>query len=104
MLTRPHPPPDETPTLPPITALTTPYASTPLPLTIFTLLQRPQDETMMLPSPLLTLLHPASYSPWLTILTLLQGPKVMPATPPSLPLTPPCTHLILSTAYPLLAL
>ncbi|MBW0576637.1 hypothetical protein O181_116352 [Austropuccinia psidii MF-1] len=43
---------------PPISALTTPYASTPPPLTIFMLLQRPQDETTMPPSPLLTLLHP----------------------------------------------
>ncbi|MBW0570907.1 hypothetical protein O181_110622 [Austropuccinia psidii MF-1] len=32
MLMHPHPPPDETPTLPPISALTTPYAFTPLPL------------------------------------------------------------------------
>ncbi|MBW0586516.1 hypothetical protein O181_126231 [Austropuccinia psidii MF-1] len=32
MLTRPHRPPDETPTLPPISVLTTPYAFTPLPL------------------------------------------------------------------------
>ncbi|MBW0557056.1 hypothetical protein O181_096771, partial [Austropuccinia psidii MF-1] len=39
MLTRPHPPPDETPTLPPISALTTPYASTPPPLTILTLVE-----------------------------------------------------------------
>ncbi|MBW0582289.1 hypothetical protein O181_122004 [Austropuccinia psidii MF-1] len=31
MLTHPHPPPDETPTLPPISALTTPYASAPPP-------------------------------------------------------------------------
>ncbi|MBW0547770.1 hypothetical protein O181_087485 [Austropuccinia psidii MF-1] len=31
MLTRPCPPPDETPTLPPISALTTPYASAPPP-------------------------------------------------------------------------
>ncbi|MBW0490592.1 hypothetical protein O181_030307 [Austropuccinia psidii MF-1] len=32
MLTRPHCPPDETPTLPPISVLTTPYAFTPPPL------------------------------------------------------------------------
>ncbi|MBW0465752.1 hypothetical protein O181_005467 [Austropuccinia psidii MF-1] len=31
MLTCPHPPPGETPKLPPISALTTPYASTPPP-------------------------------------------------------------------------
>ncbi|MBW0530432.1 hypothetical protein O181_070147 [Austropuccinia psidii MF-1] len=47
-------------------SLTTPYASTPPPLTIFTLLMLP---------------HPR-----LTILTLLQGPQVMSLTPPS----PPC--------------
>ncbi|MBW0517685.1 hypothetical protein O181_057400 [Austropuccinia psidii MF-1] len=32
MLTRPHRPPHETPTLPPISVLTTPYAFTPPPL------------------------------------------------------------------------
>ncbi|MBW0519799.1 hypothetical protein O181_059514 [Austropuccinia psidii MF-1] len=42
---------------------------------------------------------PASSSPWLTILMLLRGPQVMPPTLPSTPLTPPCTHLILSAAY-----
>ncbi|MBW0574346.1 hypothetical protein O181_114061 [Austropuccinia psidii MF-1] len=54
----PLPPLDEIPTLPPISALTTPYTSTPPLLTRFRLLQHPQDETMMLPSALLTLLHP----------------------------------------------
>ncbi|MBW0569249.1 hypothetical protein O181_108964 [Austropuccinia psidii MF-1] len=59
MLMRPHPPPDETLTLPPISTLNIPYASTPLLLTIFTLLQHPQDETTMPPSPLLMLPHPS---------------------------------------------
>ncbi|MBW0496374.1 hypothetical protein O181_036089 [Austropuccinia psidii MF-1] len=71
MLTRPPPPPDETPTLPPHLG---PHHS----LRSFT---------------------PASSSPQLTILTLLQGHKVMPPTPPSPPLMPPCTRLILSTTY-----
>ncbi|MBW0489618.1 hypothetical protein O181_029333 [Austropuccinia psidii MF-1] len=81
----PDPPPDETPTLPPISALTTPYASTPLLLTIFMLLQCPQDETTMPPPPLLTLPHPASSSPWLKIFMLLRGPQGMPSKLPSPP-------------------
>ncbi|MBW0490895.1 hypothetical protein O181_030610 [Austropuccinia psidii MF-1] len=90
MLTRPHPPPDETPTLPPIAALTTPYASAPPPhlllglkslcccgalnalLTclqcpphtglILTLLQPPQNETTMLP-PISALTTPYASAP-----------------------------------------
>ncbi|MBW0521004.1 hypothetical protein O181_060719 [Austropuccinia psidii MF-1] len=42
---------------------------------------------------------PASSSPRLTILTLLRGPQFAPPTSPSPPLTPPCTHLILSATY-----
>ncbi|MBW0591839.1 hypothetical protein O181_131554 [Austropuccinia psidii MF-1] len=45
MLTRPQPPPDETPTLPPISALTT-------------LQMRPQNCPPSPPSPILTLPHP----------------------------------------------
>ncbi|MBW0497213.1 hypothetical protein O181_036928 [Austropuccinia psidii MF-1] len=71
MLTLPHPPPDETPTLPP---------------------HRRPHHSLCFPTP-------ASYSPWLTIFTLLQGPQVMPLMPPSPPLTPPCTPIILSAAY-----
>ncbi|MBW0467071.1 hypothetical protein O181_006786 [Austropuccinia psidii MF-1] len=97
------------PALPPISALTTPYASTPPPLnmlmlrhalptclpcrphtglifnvlTILKLLQHPQDGIKML----------------LTILTLLQRPQDMPPTLPSTPLTPPPTHIILSATY-----
>ncbi|MBW0510572.1 hypothetical protein O181_050287 [Austropuccinia psidii MF-1] len=63
MLTRPHPPPDRTPTLPP----------------------------HLRPHQSLLFRTPASSSPWLTILMLLQGPQVMPPTPPSPPLMPPCT-------------
>ncbi|MBW0519307.1 hypothetical protein O181_059022 [Austropuccinia psidii MF-1] len=84
MLTCPHPPPDETLTLPPISTLTTPYASTPPPLTIFTLLQCPHHS--------LQFCTPASSSPWLTVLMLLQGPQVMPLKLPSPPLIPPRTH------------
>ncbi|MBW0583083.1 hypothetical protein O181_122798 [Austropuccinia psidii MF-1] len=59
MLAHPHPPPDETPTLP----------SPLLTLTIFTLPQHPQDETTIPPSPLLTLPYPCliftlAYSPY----------------------------------------
>ncbi|MBW0475737.1 hypothetical protein O181_015452 [Austropuccinia psidii MF-1] len=42
---------------------------------------------------------PNSSSPQLTILMLLRGPQVMPLTPPSPPLMPPCTCLILSATY-----
>ncbi|MBW0509441.1 hypothetical protein O181_049156 [Austropuccinia psidii MF-1] len=64
MLTLPHPPPDETVTLPP----------------------------HLHPHHSLCFCTPASSSPQLKILTLLQGPQVMPPTPPSPPLTPPYTH------------
>ncbi|MBW0491902.1 hypothetical protein O181_031617 [Austropuccinia psidii MF-1] len=81
-----HPPQDETSTLPPISALTPPCTSTSLPLTIFTLLQRPQDETMIPPSPLLTLLHPclifsSSYNPY--------GPRGPSSYASDTALTPP---------------
>ncbi|MBW0473625.1 hypothetical protein O181_013340 [Austropuccinia psidii MF-1] len=46
-------PQDETKMLPPISALTTPYASTPPPLTILTLPWHPQDMPPTLPSTLL---------------------------------------------------
>ncbi|MBW0483690.1 hypothetical protein O181_023405 [Austropuccinia psidii MF-1] len=78
---------------PPISALTTPYASIPLPLTIFTLLQGPQDETTILPSPLLMLLHPRlifslAYNPY-----TLEGPSSYSSdtdlTPPYASLHPP---------------
>ncbi|MBW0489561.1 hypothetical protein O181_029276 [Austropuccinia psidii MF-1] len=59
MLMCPHPPPDETPTLPPHLH---PYHS-------------------------LSFRTPSPYSPWIKILTLLRGPKVMPPTPPSPPLS-----------------
>ncbi|MBW0510856.1 hypothetical protein O181_050571 [Austropuccinia psidii MF-1] len=64
----------------------------------------PPDEIRTLPPHLrphhsLRFHTPASSYPWLTILTLLRGPQVMPPTPPSPPLTPPCTRLILSAAY-----
>ncbi|MBW0487250.1 hypothetical protein O181_026965 [Austropuccinia psidii MF-1] len=71
MLTCLHPPPDETPTLPP----------------------------HLLPHNPLRFCMPASSSPCVTILTLLRGPQAMPPTPPSPLLTPPCHCLILSTAY-----
>ncbi|MBW0490102.1 hypothetical protein O181_029817 [Austropuccinia psidii MF-1] len=69
---------------PPISTLTTPYAYTPLPLTIFTLLQCPHHS--------LRFRTPASSSPQLTILTLLRGPQVMPPMRPSPPPNPIC-HL-----------
>ncbi|MBW0528895.1 hypothetical protein O181_068610 [Austropuccinia psidii MF-1] len=50
MLTRPHCPLDVTPTLPPISSLITPYASTPLPLAILMLPRCPQDIPPMPPS------------------------------------------------------
>ncbi|MBW0557050.1 hypothetical protein O181_096765 [Austropuccinia psidii MF-1] len=71
MLTRPHPPPDETLTLPP----------------------------HLRPHHSLCFRTPASSSPQLTFLTLLQGPQVMPPTLPSPSLKPPRTCLILSDAY-----
>ncbi|MBW0521396.1 hypothetical protein O181_061111 [Austropuccinia psidii MF-1] len=71
MLTRPHPPSDETPTLPP----------------------------HLHPHHSLRFCTPASSSPWLTVLMLLQGPQAMPLKLPSPPLTPPRTGLILSSAY-----
>ncbi|MBW0529489.1 hypothetical protein O181_069204 [Austropuccinia psidii MF-1] len=55
------------------------------------------DETLTL-SPHLCPHHslhfrtPTSSSPQLTMLTLLQGPQVIPLTPPSPALTPPCTR------------
>ncbi|MBW0498032.1 hypothetical protein O181_037747 [Austropuccinia psidii MF-1] len=52
-----------------------PAASTPPPLTIFTLLQIPHNS--------LRFHTPASSSPQLTIVTLLRGPQVMPPTLPS---------------------
>ncbi|MBW0568064.1 hypothetical protein O181_107779 [Austropuccinia psidii MF-1] len=94
MLTHLQPPPDEPPTLPPISTLTTPYASTPPPLTLFTLLQCPQDETTIRPSPLLTLPHPCLIFSLAYNLYTPAGPQVMPLTPPSPPLIPTCTcHL-----------
>ncbi|MBW0488294.1 hypothetical protein O181_028009 [Austropuccinia psidii MF-1] len=57
---------DETTMPPPISSLTTPYASAPLPLTILTLLWRPKDMPPMPPSIPLHLI----LSPLLTILTL----------------------------------
>ncbi|MBW0489821.1 hypothetical protein O181_029536 [Austropuccinia psidii MF-1] len=41
----------------------------------------------------------SSSSPQLTVLTLLWSPQVMPLAPPSPPLTPPCTRVILSATY-----
>ncbi|MBW0570190.1 hypothetical protein O181_109905 [Austropuccinia psidii MF-1] len=79
------------PAPPSISTLTTPYASKPLPLTIFMLLHRPHHS--------LCFCTPASSSPQFTILMLLWGPQVIPPMPPSPPLTPPCTRLILSTTY-----
>ncbi|MBW0529075.1 hypothetical protein O181_068790 [Austropuccinia psidii MF-1] len=70
MLTSPHPPPDETPTLPPISALTTPYAYAPPPqLTILTLLRGPQFMPPTPPSTPLTpprtrLILSAAYHPY----------------------------------------
>ncbi|MBW0525494.1 hypothetical protein O181_065209 [Austropuccinia psidii MF-1] len=81
MLTCPHCPLDVTPTLPPISSLITPYASTPPPL-----LRRPQDIPPLPPSTLLT------PSPIHLILTLLQFPPDMP--PMLLPHQPnPQCHL-----------
>ncbi|MBW0498448.1 hypothetical protein O181_038163 [Austropuccinia psidii MF-1] len=80
-----------------LTSCPTAHAYTPTP---------PPDETLTLPPHLrphhsLCFHTPASYPPWLTILMLLQGPQVMPPTPPSPPLTPPRTHLILlATNHP----
>ncbi|MBW0500966.1 hypothetical protein O181_040681 [Austropuccinia psidii MF-1] len=53
-----------------ITALITPYASTPPPLTILTLLQSPQDIPLAPPSTLLEPPPPSSSSLPLTMLTL----------------------------------
>ncbi|MBW0549860.1 hypothetical protein O181_089575 [Austropuccinia psidii MF-1] len=50
---RPHCSEDVTPTLPPISALTTPYASTPQPLNLLTLRWCPQDMPLTPPLPLL---------------------------------------------------
>ncbi|MBW0491098.1 hypothetical protein O181_030813 [Austropuccinia psidii MF-1] len=110
MLTRSHHPPDVTPTLPPISSLTTPYAhkvpsqhasnSTYYPYACIC----PQDETIM-PPPNLCPHHSlrfhtlASSSPPLTILTLLRCPQDIPLMPPSTLLMPPPTCLILSAAY-----
>ncbi|MBW0492967.1 hypothetical protein O181_032682 [Austropuccinia psidii MF-1] len=73
MLTRPHPPPDETPTLP-----------------------------HLCPHHSLRFHTPASSSPWLKILTLLQGPQVMPPTRPSPPLRllAPTQHAYNAAYYP----
>ncbi|MBW0520609.1 hypothetical protein O181_060324 [Austropuccinia psidii MF-1] len=54
MLTCPHRPPNVTPTLPPISTLTTPYAITPPPLNMLMLPRHPQDMPPTLPLPLLT--------------------------------------------------
>ncbi|MBW0538359.1 hypothetical protein O181_078074 [Austropuccinia psidii MF-1] len=66
MLRCPHHPPDLTPTLPPISALITPYASTPLPLTILTLPWSPQDIHPMPPSTLF-MPHPLRRLPCLPL-------------------------------------
>ncbi|MBW0513027.1 hypothetical protein O181_052742 [Austropuccinia psidii MF-1] len=71
MLTCLHPTPDETPTLPP----------------------------HLRPHHSLHFCTPTLSLPWLTILTLLRGPQVTPPMPPSPPLMPPHTGLILSATY-----
>ncbi|MBW0471099.1 hypothetical protein O181_010814 [Austropuccinia psidii MF-1] len=77
---RPHCPPDVTPTLPPISSLTTPYTPTPPPLTILTLTTCPPD---MPPMPLAQC--PPDMPPMaLTILMLTKFPH---------------TGLILNTTY-----
>ncbi|MBW0517945.1 hypothetical protein O181_057660 [Austropuccinia psidii MF-1] len=48
-----HCPQDVTPTLPPISTLSTPYASSHLPLNMLRLPRRPQDMPLTLPLPLL---------------------------------------------------
>ncbi|MBW0519404.1 hypothetical protein O181_059119 [Austropuccinia psidii MF-1] len=63
MLTRPHPPPDETPRLPP----------------------------HLCPHHYLCFRTPASYSPWLTILTALRGPQCH-SHPPLRLLAPAAYH------------
>ncbi|MBW0506219.1 hypothetical protein O181_045934 [Austropuccinia psidii MF-1] len=104
MVMCPDPPPDETPKLPPISALTTPYASTPPLLTIFMLLQHPQDETTMRPSPLLKLPHPClifslSYNPYASA-----GPSCYASKtaliPPQASLHPPLIILMLVECLP----
>ncbi|MBW0478225.1 hypothetical protein O181_017940 [Austropuccinia psidii MF-1] len=120
MLMRLHHPQDVTPTLPPISELTTPYASTPQPLNMLMLMRHPQD--MPLPPPSywrnpqhhlpslcscsalkMTLQFCPHYSSCFrttassslhTIPMLLRHPQDMP---PMLPSTPLC--LILSAAY-----
>ncbi|MBW0492678.1 hypothetical protein O181_032393 [Austropuccinia psidii MF-1] len=68
-----------------------PYASTPPPLSIFTLLKRPQDETTMMPSPLLMLPHPRlifslANNPYAAV-----GPSSYAYDAALTPLTPPRT-------------
>ncbi|MBW0490963.1 hypothetical protein O181_030678 [Austropuccinia psidii MF-1] len=93
---------------PPISALTMPYASTPQPLSIFTLLQCPQDETTMMPSPLLTLPHPRlifslDYNPYSAVGTLSYAYNATLTTPYAslhTPKIPPMLLTILILAVP----
>ncbi|MBW0496340.1 hypothetical protein O181_036055 [Austropuccinia psidii MF-1] len=128
MLTRLHRHLDVTPTIPPISALSTPYASTSLWLKIFMLPPKPQDipptlpSTLVMPPPTSLILCAAyhayasvvpsshasdaapanSYSSAplpLKILMLLRFPQDIPLTPPSNLLTPSPTCLILAASY-----